>query len=81
MGVNLFAAINRTNYLLENIATTGVDEKRMIEMVGEARFIRGLMYMYLAFQFGAVPVYDKSIQDENAQRQPSLNEVYDFIIQ
>ncbi len=76
---NLFAAINRTNYLLENVGKANVQEPRLTEMTGEARFLRGLMYMYLAFQFGGVPVYDKSIQDEHAQRQP-LNEVYDFII-
>lgn len=76
---NLYNAINRTNYLLEKAPGAGVDAERLTEMMAEARFIRGLMYYYLAIQFGGVPLYDKAIHDEKAQRQP-LNEVYNFIV-
>lgn len=76
---NLFSGINRTNYLLENVDAAGVTEPRKTEMKGEARFLRALLYSYLAFQYGGVPVYQTSIHDEKAQRQ-SLEEVFAFII-
>ena len=77
---NLFAGINRTNYLLENVDAAGVPEPRNTQMKGEGRFLRAMLYTYLAFQYGAVPVYNSAIQDEKAQRQ-SLQEVYAFIIE
>ncbi|WP_262249925.1 RagB/SusD family nutrient uptake outer membrane protein [Parapedobacter soli] len=75
----LFAGINRTNYLINNIDNVPMDPVRRAEVKGEALFLRALYYMYTAKLFGGVPVYTHYLQDETAQRQP-LKEVYDQII-
>lgn len=75
----LFAGINRTNYLLENIDGVNMDENRKAEMKGEAHFLRGFFYFYLSLAYGALPVYTTSVQDAKAQREP-IQKVYDLII-
>lgn len=75
----LFAGINRCNYLLENIDKANVPEPRKHEIIGEARFLKGLLYFYLASFYGGVPVYNTAIHDAKAQRN-NLQEVYAQII-
>lgn len=75
----LFAGINRTNYLLENIDKANVPEPRRRQIIGEARFLRGLLYFYLAMGYGAVPIYNSSVQDAKAPRE-NLQKVYQFIL-
>jgi len=75
----LFAGINRTNYLLEKIGGVDMDEDRKTEMIGEAHFLRGFYYFYLAVEFGALPVYTTSNHDPDMQRE-SIEKVYDLII-
>ncbi|SDL35382.1 Starch-binding associating with outer membrane [Pedobacter sp. ok626] len=75
----LFAGINRSNYLLENINKANVPEPRKQEIIGEARFLRGLLYFYLATFYGGVPVYETSQQDPKAQRD-KLESVYQLIL-
>lgn len=74
-----FAGINRTNYLLDRIDEVEMDEKRKSEIKGEAHFLRGFFYTYLAMLYGGVPVYTTPEQDPNAQREP-LQNVYELIV-
>ncbi|WP_256009539.1 RagB/SusD family nutrient uptake outer membrane protein [Desertivirga xinjiangensis] len=75
----LFAGVNRVNYLLENIDKANVPEPRRQQIISEARFIRGLIYMYLGMMYGAVPVYETSVQSPEQQRDP-LQKVFKFVI-
>lgn len=74
-----FAGINRVNYLLEKIDEVDMDENRRIEMKGEAYFLRGLYYYYLAVEFGGLPIYTTSDHSTALQRE-SVENVYDLII-
>lgn len=74
-----FAGINRVNYLLEKIDEVDMDENRRIEMKGEAYFLRGLYYYYLAVEFGGLPIYTTSDHSTDLQRE-SVENVYDLII-
>jgi len=75
----MFVGINRCNYLLDAIEDTEMGEQRKAEIMGEAHFLRGLYYMYLAQMYGGVPVYTTGEHDENALREP-LDVVYAQII-
>lgn len=75
----LFAGINRVNYLLEKIDGVEMDDVRRNEIKGEAHFLRGTYYFYLAIEFGGLPIYTKSDVDLDQQRQ-SLELVYSLII-
>ncbi|KUO64925.1 MAG: RagB/SusD family nutrient uptake outer membrane protein [Lutibacter sp.] len=75
----LFAGINRVNYLLEKIDGVEMDDVRRNEIKGEAHFLRGIYYFYLAIEFGGLPIYTKSDVDINQQRQ-SLELVYSLVI-
>lgn len=75
-----YAGINRTNYLLENIDQTEMNEERKQEIKGEAHFLRGLFYMYLGMQYGGVPVFTTSAVDMKAPRN-SLQEVFEQVIE
>ncbi len=74
-----FAGINRVNYFLEKIDGIDMDRNRKIEMIGEAHFLRGFYYFYLAVEFGALPVFTSSDHNINAQRE-SLENVYKLIL-
>lgn len=74
-----FAGINRVNYLLENIDGIEMSENRKKEIIGEAHFLRGVYYYYLAVEFGGLPIYTTSDHDLELQRE-SVELVYDFII-
>lgn len=75
----MFAGINRTNYLIANIDNVQMDAVRQAAIKGEALFLRGLYYMYMAKLFGGLPVYTHYLHDETAQREP-LQAVYKQII-
>lgn len=74
-----FAGINRVNYLLQAIENIEMNESRKSEMKGEAHFLRGTFYTYLALMYGGVPLYEDPSHDPNARRQP-IEEVFKLII-
>jgi len=74
-----FAGINRTNYLLDKIDDVEMNEGRKNEIKGEAHFLRGFFYTYLAMMYGGVPIYRTPEHDPHAQRE-SLQKVYELII-
>ncbi len=73
-----FVGINRVNYFLESIDGVDMDENRKMEMIGEARFLRGLYYFYLAVEFGGLPIFTASDHSADLQRE-SVEIVYDQI--
>lgn len=75
-----FAGINRVNYFLEKIDEIEMDPDRKAEMKGEAHFLRGFYYFYLAVEFGALPIFTTSKPDIDSQREP-LENVYKLIIE
>ncbi len=74
-----FVGINRVNYFLENIDGFDMDEQRRMEMIGEAHFLRGLYYFYLAVEFGSLPIYTNPDHCTDQQRE-SVELVYEQII-
>lgn len=75
----LFAGINRVNYLLEKIDGVEMDEDRKIEVKGEAHFLRGIYYFYLALEYGDLPVFSTANHDLELQREP-VEKAYSLII-
>jgi len=75
----LFAGVNRTNYLIENIDGIDMDETRKKEIKGEGHFLRGLYYFYLSLSYGALPLYESPNHSEDAQREP-IEKVYELIV-
>lgn len=74
-----FAGINRVNYFLEKIEQIVMDETRKSEMIGEAHFLRGFYYYYLAIAYGALPIYTTSDHSTDLQRE-SVENVYELIL-
>ncbi len=74
----MFASINRCNFLINNINSANVPEPRKTQIIGESRFLRGMLYYYLAMSYGGVPLYSTAIQDPKTPRS-NLQDVYNFI--
>ena len=51
-----YTGIFRANQIMENAATAPISDEAKKQFTGEANFIRGLNYMILAMNFGAVPI-------------------------
>ena len=77
---NFFAAINRSNSLIESINTAGslVTAATRKKVIGEMYFMRGFTYFNLVRLFGGVPVSLSSSQPNNNFSQPrqSIDSVY-----
>lgn len=85
----LYGAVNRTNYVIENIKTrmlptaTGNSLANLETIIGEARLLRGMAYFRLISMWGDVP-YFTNVVAENAEvasiaRTP-LKQVKDSIL-
>ncbi|MEO6916656.1 MAG: RagB/SusD family nutrient uptake outer membrane protein [Chitinophagaceae bacterium] len=64
----LYIGINRCNLLLEKLPAVSMDAGRKSQIVAEARFLRGLEYMYLGMMFGGAPVVTVSNPAQNLAR-------------
>jgi hypothetical protein len=71
----LYIGINRCNTLLEKIENVDLDSERKAQIIAEARFLRGLEYLYLGMMYGGVPVVTVSNPDLNLPRN-STEEVF-----
>ncbi|MEX2513844.1 MAG: RagB/SusD family nutrient uptake outer membrane protein, partial [Cyclobacteriaceae bacterium] len=59
---NLYSAIGRTNDVLKMLQRVeDVNPEKMIQVEAEARFLRGVYYLYLAMFFKNVPWIDETI--------------------
>lgn len=76
----LFVGVNRVNYLIDKIDAVQMNTARKEAIIGEARFLRGLYYMYLSMMYGAVPLHLTPNHDPQLPRQ-SLEKVYAQIIE
>lgn len=57
--VNMYAAVARANYVLTYIdGATSISQSLKDRLKGEALFLRGYSYFYLARLFGGVPIID-----------------------
>lgn len=67
----LYAGVARCNRLLDNLASSPVDEAFKAEIEGEARFYRAVLYFYLVRLYGDVPLVTKcatTIEETNNAR-------------
>ncbi len=71
----LYVGINRSNLLLEKITDVKMDEARKAQIIAEARFLRGLEYLYLGMMYGGVPVVTVSNPEYNLPRN-TVQEVF-----
>ncbi|HOV83780.1 MAG TPA: RagB/SusD family nutrient uptake outer membrane protein [Paludibacteraceae bacterium] len=74
-----YVGIDRANWVIENTPNVpDMDETRKIQVIGEARCLRGFYYLYLTWLFGDVPTPTKPNSDPYATRSP-LKDVYKII--
>ena len=65
-----YQVVFRTNVAIENIPNIGGDPAKIKRLEGEARFMRGLAYLYLIRLFDNVPLTTASEQDD--QNLPNM---------
>jgi hypothetical protein len=79
-----YQGISRCNMILDRIGGVAfTDESKKNVVIGEARFLRGLMYFNLVRIFGDVPLVLhelKSIDDSYAQGRTPVGEIYEAIV-
>jgi starch-binding outer membrane protein, SusD/RagB family len=74
----LYRSIRNANIAIERIPQIDMPEANKTALVAEARFLRALAYHHLARNFGAVPLYIETV-NEDTERKP-VGEVYQAII-
>ncbi len=57
---NGYDAIQRANLAIRSIAEAPIDDQVKSQMLGEARFLRALVYFHLFDYFGGLPLYDET---------------------
>lgn len=57
----LWRIVQRANNVLENAPGIDMNENRKAEMLGEARFLRGLAYFYLVNMWGNIPLITDAV--------------------
>lgn len=62
-----YVGINRCNQVLDNVPNIDMDKSLQTQLLGEAKFMRGLFYYYLADYWGNVPVllHTSTTSDQN----------------
>ncbi|GAA4315252.1 RagB/SusD family nutrient uptake outer membrane protein [Pontixanthobacter gangjinensis] len=82
---NHYQGIARANRAIILLPDVDIEEDLKNRLIGEARFLRGLMYFRMVQMFGGVPLIDfipdpNSEEDINrAYQRASVEELYDFI--
>ncbi|TDE10507.1 RagB/SusD family nutrient uptake outer membrane protein [Dyadobacter psychrotolerans] len=59
----LYQNINRANLVLKYVAPMSIPEAKKQQYLGEAHFIRGLMYFTLSRLYGSVPIVTEATED------------------
>jgi starch-binding outer membrane protein, SusD/RagB family len=76
-----FAAINISNDIIEFAPKGGATDSVKTRIVGEAHFLRGMLYFNLVRMFGGVPLRTKPVTaDDTDLPRASKEEVYNLII-
>lgn len=79
-----YSMINRANDLIEKVPLIEMDEVKKNNIVGNARFLRGMAYFDLVRSFGDVPLVTVTIKSPSDDLRPSrtpIAEVYAQIIE
>ena len=75
-----YTAINRANVIIDKVTDASwLDEQSKQNYIGEARFLRALMYFNLVRYFGGVPIVLHDGEGEGAPRN-SIDEVFAQIV-
>ncbi|TKG95528.1 RagB/SusD family nutrient uptake outer membrane protein [Puteibacter caeruleilacunae] len=79
LGYKTIYAINK---FIEQVEPGNFDDDYKASVIGQARFIRGLVYFELVRLFGELPIVDKvmTLEELNAVSRDNLTDVYQFII-
>lgn len=83
-GWDQYKRIRECNLIIQNVgaATTIPDADKKV-MIAEAKFLRGLVYFYMAQRFGGVMLVDK-VYDQNEPNfqfpRNTIQETYDFVM-
>ncbi|MEQ9423499.1 MAG: RagB/SusD family nutrient uptake outer membrane protein [Cyclobacteriaceae bacterium] len=74
-----YKAINNANFAIGGITNSPIDETLRTRLIGEASFLRGILYFDLVRMFGEIPLV---LEDNDELRPPknSIDEVYTQII-
>lgn len=75
---SLYQGILRANVVIEKVAVIEMDEALRLRYIGEARFIRGLLYFDLVRAFGEVPIVLTDSPDLKVPKS-SIDDVYAVI--
>ncbi|MVN90595.1 RagB/SusD family nutrient uptake outer membrane protein [Mucilaginibacter aquatilis] len=67
---SLYAGINRANFVIERVPTIDMNATRRAQIVGEAQYMRGMFYCYLAWLWGGVPVTTSTNPEITTPRLP-----------
>ena len=76
---NVYLGINAANLAIANIPNINMNEDLKDDLLGEAYFMRGLLYFELVRFFGEVPLYlqaTKTFTADSYLERSSVNEVY-----
>ncbi|MDP2338806.1 MAG: RagB/SusD family nutrient uptake outer membrane protein [Bacteroidota bacterium] len=82
----IYTSINRCNTAIDNVSSmtsTQITDTRKNQYIGEAKFIRALLYFNLVRIYGKVPLVTKSTSSLNNLMVPrnTVSEVYNQIIE
>jgi tetratricopeptide (TPR) repeat protein len=75
---NCYKGINNANFAINGIPDVPMNEERKANLLGEARFLRGLLYFELVRLFGEVPLFIET-EPPLFPSKSSISEVYDQI--
>ncbi|MDN3493536.1 RagB/SusD family nutrient uptake outer membrane protein [Winogradskyella bathintestinalis] len=84
MWSNLYLGINAANLAIDNIPSIEMNEQKKNELLGEARFMRGLLYFELVRFFGDVPLQlhsSTSFESGSYLPRASIEDVYSQIFE
>lgn len=76
---NAYKGIANANFAIEGIPRVQMDENRKNRLLGEARFLRGLLYFDLTRMFGQIPL-TLTLVDEVYPSKASVDALYGAII-
>lgn len=79
---DLYAGVNRANYLLANINKPVMDERKRNVIKGEALFLRAFCYFQLVTNWGDIPLFLAPVIDSRKVNNPRtpLKVVYEQIL-
>ncbi len=78
---NMWQGIFRANTIIKNLEVATWDATLKNRMMGEAHFLRGYYYFYLARLFGGMPLFTEPVKPSEFGTTPrtALNETYKLI--